>query len=58
MPRTSREQLEQLSKDKLIEIILRHQEVLERQQACIEQLEARVAELEVRIECLTGPLKA
>ncbi len=31
MPRMSLGQLEQLSKDELIEIILRHQEVLERQ---------------------------
>ncbi|MGD9518952.1 MAG: hypothetical protein AB7W28_05505 [Armatimonadota bacterium] len=53
------ERLEQLSKDELIEIILRQeeiQEMLELRQARIEQLEARVAEVEAQIErLLTGP---
>lgn len=46
----TREQLEQLSKDELIDIILR-------QQAYIEQLETRVAQLEARVDRLTGPPK-
>jgi hypothetical protein len=46
----TREQLEQLSKDELIDIILR-------QQTYIERLETRVAQLEARVERLTGPPK-
>jgi len=53
----TREQLEQLSKDELIDIILRQQEIIELQQARIEQLETRVAQLEARVERLTGPPK-
>jgi hypothetical protein len=53
----TREQLRQLSKDELIDIILRQQEIIELQQARIEQLEARVAQLEAQIERLTGPPK-
>ena len=50
MSRMTREQLQQLSKDELIEIILRQQET-------IEQLQVRVSELEAQIERLTGPPK-
>lgn len=50
MPRMTREQLETLSKDELIDIILRQQEI-------IEQLQARVSELEAQVERLTGPPK-
>jgi transposase len=57
MSRMTREQLQQLSKDELIDIILRQQEIIELQQAPIEQLEARVSELEAQIERLTGPPK-
>lgn len=57
MPRMTREQLEQLSKAELIEIILRQQEIIELQKARIEQLEARVSELEAQIERLSGPPK-
>lgn len=57
MSRMTREQLEQLSKDELIDIILRQQEIIELQQARIERLETRVAQLEARVERLTGPPK-
>jgi len=57
MPRMTRQQLERLSKDELIDIILRQQEIIELQQARIEQLEARVAKLEAQVESLTGPPK-
>ena len=50
MSRMTREQLQQLSKDELIDIILR-------QQTYIERLETRVAQLEARVERLTGPPK-
>ena len=45
-----REQLQQQSKDELIDIILRQQEI-------IEQLQASVSELEAHVERLTGPPK-
>ena len=50
MSRMTREQLQQLSKDELIEIILRQQEI-------IEQLQARVAAWEAQVERLTDPPK-
>ena len=46
----SRQELEQLSKPRLIEIILQ-------QQALIEQVQARVAQLEDQIERLIQPPK-
>ena len=57
MSRMTREQLQQLSKDELIDIILRQQDIIELQQARIEQLEARGAQLEAQIERLTEPPK-
>jgi transposase len=57
MSRMTREQLQQLSKDELIDIILRQQEIIELQQARIGQLEARVAQLEAQVERLTAPPK-
>ena len=59
-----RQQLQQLSKSELIEIILQQQAVIEQQQARIlqqqglsEQLQARVAELEEQIKRLLQPPK-
>ncbi len=46
----TRQQLQQLSKDELIEIILG-------QQVLIEELQARVSELEAQVERLTRPAK-
>ena len=53
----TRQQLEQLSKAELIEIILQQQATILQQQALIEQLLARVAQLEELITRLTQPPK-
>ncbi len=53
----TRQELEQLSKAELIEIILQQQTTMLQQQALTEQLQARVAELEDLIKRLTQPPK-
>lgn len=45
----TRDELRQLDKETLIDIILRQQEMIERQARTIEQLEARVADLEAKV---------
>ena len=45
MDQINREQLEQISKDKLIEIILGQQEIIEQQQARLEELKVQIERL-------------
>jgi len=56
-PGMTRQQLEQLSKAELIEIILQQQATILRQQALITQLQAAVAELQDQIRRLSQPAK-
>lgn len=53
----TREQLEQLSRAELVEIILQQQATILQQQATIEQLQARVAQLEELVKRFTQPPK-
>ncbi len=53
--RVWREELQQLSKTELIEIILRQQAAIRQQHVLIEQLQGGVAQLEEQIKFLTQP---
>jgi len=57
MEKYTREQLEDLSEDQYIEMILRQQEIIEQQQKQIRQLQRRVDELEQKLAELKKPSK-